>query len=61
MNRALFSVHCYLSWGFVFPYFMAMIHLAAALRAQYSEYPLKEITTLSCGEHTLYSFWTWFL
>ncbi|KAH9613257.1 hypothetical protein KSS87_008444 [Heliosperma pusillum] len=32
MNRALFSVHCYLSWGFVAPYVMAVIHVAAALR-----------------------------
>nr|DAD44585.1 TPA_asm: hypothetical protein HUJ06_002815 [Nelumbo nucifera] len=35
MNRALFSSHCYLSWGFVIPYFMATIHIAAALRAYY--------------------------
>jgi len=49
MNRALFSVHCYLSWGFAVPYFMAIIHLAAAFRAQYSEHPLKDIATLSCG------------
>ncbi|XP_042461658.1 uncharacterized protein LOC122045489 [Zingiber officinale] len=33
MNRALFSTHCYLSWGFVLPYFMALIHVAAFLRA----------------------------
>ncbi|KAH9626285.1 hypothetical protein KSS87_007160, partial [Heliosperma pusillum] len=32
MNRALFSVHCYLSCGFVAPYVMAVIHVAAALR-----------------------------
>ncbi|KAM7512910.1 hypothetical protein LguiB_011785 [Lonicera macranthoides] len=32
MNRALFSVHTYLSWGFVAPYFMALIHVTAALR-----------------------------
>ncbi|XP_058206692.1 uncharacterized protein LOC131320119 [Rhododendron vialii] len=32
MNRALFSSHCYLSWGFVAPYLMAVFHLAAALR-----------------------------
>ncbi|XP_024960537.1 uncharacterized protein LOC112501113 [Cynara cardunculus var. scolymus] len=31
MNRALFSVHCYLSWGFVSPYIMAIFHLVAAL------------------------------
>lgn len=32
MNRALFSVHCYLSWGFVMPYIMAGIYVAAALK-----------------------------
>ncbi|GAB2265608.1 hypothetical protein Dimus_000648 [Dionaea muscipula] len=32
MNRALFSSHCYLSWGFVMPYIMAMTHIAAAVR-----------------------------
>ncbi|KAG5559270.1 hypothetical protein RHGRI_008983 [Rhododendron griersonianum] len=32
MNRALFSSHCYLSWGFVAPYLMAVVHLAAAIR-----------------------------
>ncbi|KAK9735725.1 hypothetical protein RND81_04G223000 [Saponaria officinalis] len=32
MNRALFTTHCYLSWGFVAPYVMAVIHVAAALR-----------------------------
>lgn len=32
MNKALFSSHCYLSWGFVMPYFMAMTHIAAAVR-----------------------------
>ncbi|KAL0410598.1 UNVERIFIED_CONTAM: hypothetical protein Slati_3649500 [Sesamum latifolium] len=32
MNRALFSTHCYLSWGFVAPYLMSGIHVAAALR-----------------------------
>ncbi|KAH7853502.1 hypothetical protein Vadar_003277 [Vaccinium darrowii] len=32
MNRALFSSHCYLSWGFVAPYLMAVVHVAAALR-----------------------------
>ncbi|KAK1281617.1 hypothetical protein QJS10_CPB22g01357 [Acorus calamus] len=53
MNRALFSSHIYLSWGFVAPYFMAMIHLAAALRVQFSDYPIKETTHTSVGEHTL--------
>jgi len=32
MNRALFYSHCYLSWGFVAPYLMAVVHVAAALR-----------------------------
>ncbi|KAL9224545.1 hypothetical protein vseg_000569 [Gypsophila vaccaria] len=32
MNRALFTTHCYLSWGFVAPYVMAVIHVAAAVR-----------------------------
>lgn len=54
MNRALFSSHCYLSWGFVAPYFMAMIHIAAALRAPYSDYPFKENSCTSGGEHTTY-------
>ncbi|XP_077217733.1 uncharacterized protein LOC143852224 isoform X2 [Tasmannia lanceolata] len=49
MNRALFSSHCYLSWGFVAPYFMAIIHIAAAVRAQFSDYPLKEATFTSSG------------
>jgi len=49
MNRALFSSHCYLSWAFVFPYFMAMIHLATALRAPYSDSLLKETSSSSCG------------
>ncbi|CAN6451411.1 unnamed protein product [Victoria cruziana] len=33
MNKALFAVHCYLSWCFVLPYVMAVIHIAAAVRA----------------------------
>ncbi|XP_077210826.1 uncharacterized protein LOC143846275 [Tasmannia lanceolata] len=49
MNRALFSSHCYLSWGFVAPYFMAMIHIVTAVRAQFSDYPLKEATFTSRG------------
>ncbi|KAJ8466650.1 hypothetical protein OPV22_029202 [Ensete ventricosum] len=48
MNRALFSSHCYLSWGFVCPYFMALIHLAAALRAPYSG-SRSEASASSCG------------
>ncbi|XP_059634896.1 uncharacterized protein LOC132277161 [Cornus florida] len=42
MNRALFSVHCYLSWGFVAPYIMAVIHVAAALRIHSKGYSLEE-------------------
>ncbi|XP_072992451.1 uncharacterized protein [Typha latifolia] len=49
MNRALFSSHCYLSWGFVWPYFMAMIHLVAAIRAPFSGRLLKEASASSCG------------
>lgn len=48
MNRALFSSHIYLSWAFVLPYCMAAIHVAAALRAPYSEYPIREILP-ACG------------
>ncbi|WOL03671.1 hypothetical protein Cni_G12391 [Canna indica] len=48
MNRALFSSHCYLSWGFALPYFMALIHLAAALRAPYNVYTF-DTSTSSCG------------
>ncbi|CAL0332505.1 unnamed protein product [Lupinus luteus] len=44
MNRALFAVHCYLSWGFVAPYLMAMVHVAAALRFYVKGYSLEEIT-----------------
>ncbi|OVA12490.1 Ceramide glucosyltransferase [Macleaya cordata] len=47
MNRALFTVHCYLSWGFVAPFFMAMIHIAAALRIR--TYPFEETPATSCG------------
>ncbi|PKU74393.1 hypothetical protein MA16_Dca003596 [Dendrobium catenatum] len=45
MNRALFSSHIYLSWSFVVPYFMAMMHIGAALRAPYSKYPVTEKTS----------------
>lgn len=51
MNRALFSTHCYLSWGFVAPYCMAVIHIAAALRIQFKEHSFKEETFNSSGEH----------
>lgn len=48
MNRALFSSHIYLSWSFVVPYCMAVMHVGAALRAAYSNCPIKEVTS-SCG------------
>ncbi|KAL4390773.1 hypothetical protein AHAS_Ahas03G0178600 [Arachis hypogaea] len=42
MNRALFGTHCYLSWGFVAPYFMALIHVAAGLRFYVNGYSVEE-------------------
>ncbi|KAL3825196.1 hypothetical protein ACJIZ3_021225 [Penstemon smallii] len=42
MNRALFSVHCYLSWGFITPYIMSAIHVASALRFYSKGYSLSE-------------------
>ncbi|XP_006645192.2 uncharacterized protein LOC102715626 isoform X1 [Oryza brachyantha] len=48
MNRALFASHCYLSWGFVWPYIMALVHVVAALRAPYSEI-VKDASKSSCG------------
>ncbi|XP_028054084.1 uncharacterized protein LOC114258320 isoform X2 [Camellia sinensis] len=44
MNRALFSSHCYLSWGFVSPYIMAVIHVAAVLRIHSKGYSLGDDT-----------------
>jgi hypothetical protein len=49
MNRALFGVHCYLSWGFVCPYVMALVHIATTLRAPYSGI-VKEAAESSCGQ-----------
>ncbi|XP_052200408.1 uncharacterized protein LOC127806880 [Diospyros lotus] len=49
MNRALFSSHCYLSWGFVAPYFMAVIHVAAALRIHSKGYSLEDTGLTSRG------------
>ena len=54
MNRALFAVHCYLSWGFVAPYCMAVIHVAAALRFRAREYSLEEMDYSSGGENTTF-------
>ncbi|KAF7813880.1 Glyco_transf_21 domain-containing protein [Senna tora] len=58
MNRTLFAVHCYLSWGFILPYFMAMIHVAAALRCYFKGYSSEEITYGLCPGLTLVSFLT---
>ncbi|KAL1804858.1 hypothetical protein ACET3Z_027926 [Daucus carota] len=49
MNRALFSVHFYLSWGFVAPYIMTLIHIAAALRYYFAAYLLEETDFTSAG------------
>ncbi|GFY80846.1 nucleotide-diphospho-sugar transferases superfamily protein [Actinidia rufa] len=49
MNRALFSSHCYLSWGFVAPYIMAVVHVAAALRIHSKGHSLGDATLTSCG------------
>lgn len=44
MNRALFTTHCYLSWGFVTPYLMAVVHITAALRMYIKGYSIEETT-----------------
>ncbi|KAI4350795.1 hypothetical protein L6164_005210 [Bauhinia variegata] len=49
MNRALFTTHCYLSWGFVAPYFMAIINVTAALRFYLKGYSLEEMTFTTGG------------
>ncbi|PON45165.1 Ceramide glucosyltransferase [Parasponia andersonii] len=49
MNRALFTSHCYLSWGFVLPYLMSMIHITAALRIYIKGYTYDEATITSGG------------
>ncbi|XP_030952359.1 uncharacterized protein LOC115975635 isoform X1 [Quercus lobata] len=49
MNRALFTSHCYLSWGFVAPYIMSMIHITAALRIYIKGYSLEETSFTSGG------------
>ncbi|KAL7597921.1 hypothetical protein Lser_V15G25662 [Lactuca serriola] len=41
-NRALFCTHCYLSWGFVAPYVMAVFHVVAAIRLKLNEYFLED-------------------
>ncbi|KAI3714708.1 hypothetical protein L6452_21667 [Arctium lappa] len=42
MNRALLCTHCYLSWGFVAPYIMGVVHVVAASRLWLNEYFLEE-------------------
>ncbi|XP_019190469.1 PREDICTED: uncharacterized protein LOC109184862 isoform X2 [Ipomoea nil] len=49
MNRALFSTHCYLSWGFVAPFVMAGIHVAAAVRQYLKGYSPEEIVISGRG------------
>ncbi|XP_027925243.1 uncharacterized protein LOC114182552 [Vigna unguiculata] len=49
MNRALFAVHCYLSWSFVAPYCMAVIHVAAALRFNARGNSIEELSYSSIG------------
>ncbi|KAM1173708.1 hypothetical protein FF1_026364 [Malus domestica] len=49
MNRALFTVHCYLSWGFVTPFLMAIIHITAALRMYITGYSIVETTFTFVG------------
>ncbi|EFH62275.1 hypothetical protein ARALYDRAFT_319569 [Arabidopsis lyrata subsp. lyrata] len=49
MNKALFAVHCYLSWGFVAPYVMAVIHITSALRIYIKGYHQLEDTTFASG------------
>ncbi|KAF6141729.1 hypothetical protein GIB67_027907 [Kingdonia uniflora] len=49
MNRGLFSFHFYLSWGFVAPYLLAVIHIAAALRFRYKGYTFADIDIPSGG------------
>ncbi|KAK6158983.1 hypothetical protein DH2020_006297 [Rehmannia glutinosa] len=51
MNRALFSTHCYLSWGFVTPYVMSGLHLAAALRLYSKGYSFGEESLPYTGEY----------
>lgn len=55
MNRALFAVHCYLSWGFVSPFVMAIVHVAAAIQFHYKGYSRDEMTYNFGGENTTFS------
>ena len=56
MNRALFVIHCYLSWGFVAPYCMAVIHVVAALTVYLKGYSLEEMAYIYGGENTIFPF-----
>ncbi|KAF1862300.1 hypothetical protein Lal_00026826 [Lupinus albus] len=49
MNRALFAFHSWASWGFVTPYFMALIHVVAALRFYNQPYSFEESPYTSVG------------
>ncbi|KAL8503175.1 hypothetical protein ACS0TY_022065 [Phlomoides rotata] len=63
MNRALFFTHCYLSWGFIAPYCMSAIHVAAALTSYYarSAFPLTGLFLAAslaiCTIIQLFSMW----
>lgn len=56
MNRALFTTHCYLSWGFVTPYLMAIVHITAALRIHIKGYSIEETTFTFGGEHSSFPY-----
>ncbi|KAK7272731.1 hypothetical protein RJT34_29532 [Clitoria ternatea] len=56
MNRALFFVHIYLSWGFVVPYIIAMIQIAGAIRFHMKGHSAEESAFTSGGLSLL-----WFL
>ncbi|XP_031110098.1 uncharacterized protein LOC116014225 [Ipomoea triloba] len=49
MNRALFVTHCYLSWGFIAPYFMAGFHVAAGLRQYFKGFSPEESVSTFTG------------
>ncbi|KAF3495161.1 hypothetical protein DY000_02057349 [Brassica cretica] len=53
MNKVLFAVHCYLSWGFVAPYVMAVIHITSALRIYIKGYHHLQETTVASGGMSL--------
>ncbi|KAJ8768802.1 hypothetical protein K2173_023706 [Erythroxylum novogranatense] len=49
MNKGLFASHCYLSWGFVWPYLMSMTHVVAALCIYIRGYAQGETAFISNG------------